>query len=93
MRVSQTTEAQHFNPDACMAGKAWVWHKVLRLSTLCTTLITEDTKCRPDDSLQYKHILMVVSLQSHAAVHVFAGFHGRDIIFHAVIHVFAGFHG
>ena len=76
MRVSQTPEAQHFNPDACMAGKVWVWHKVLRLSTLCVTLIIEDTKCRPDDSLQYKHILMVVSLESHAAVHDFTGFHG-----------------
>ena len=93
MRVSQTPEDQRFGLDACMAGKAGVWHKALRLSTLCTTLITEDTKCRPDDSLQYKHILMVVSLESHAAIHVFGGFHGRELVFEVVIHVFGGFHG
>ena len=79
--------------DACMAGKAGVWYKALRLSALCVTLIIEDTKCRPDDSLQYKHILMVVSLQSHAAVHDFTGFRGWELVFEVAVHVFAGFHG
>ena len=38
MRVSQTPEDQRFGLDACMAGKAGVWHKMLSFRGLLGTL-------------------------------------------------------